>query len=71
MEIVIGLVILYVIQFVLIYSMTFGYFEGRYPNMGNRTVAMKIAVLGGLLPLIGPLLVLNLSDWAKHGLRWK
>lgn len=71
MEIVIGLVILYVTQFALIYGMTFGYFEGRYPNTGNQTVAMKIAVLGGLLPLLGPLLVLNLSDCAKHGLRWK
>lgn len=71
MTILIGLVILYVVQAVLIYGMTFVYFESRYPNMGNDVFAKKISVVGAMIPLFGPLLVLNLSEWAKHGLRWK
>lgn len=71
MEIVIGLVLLYVVQAVLIYGMTFGYFETKYPNMGNVSVAVKLAVIGGILPFIGPLLIFTLSEKVKYGLRYK
>ena len=71
MEMVIGLVVVYVIQAVLIYGMTFGYFEGKYPNMGNISVAVKMAVIGGILPFIGPLIIFTLTEKVKYGLRYK
>lgn len=71
MEILIGLVVLYVVQAVLIYGMTYGYFEGKYPNMGNISVAVKMSVIGGILPLIGPLIIFALSEKVKYGLRYK
>lgn len=71
MEIAIGLVILYVIQAVLIYGMTFGYFEGEYPDSENMGVAGFMGIVASILPFIGPLLILFLSEGAKHGLRYK
>ena len=71
MEIIIGLVILYLVQAVLIYGMTFGYFETRYPNTSNVPFAVKIAVIAGVLPVIGPIIIFILSEKVKHGLRYK
>jgi uncharacterized membrane protein len=70
-EILIGLIILYVFQAALIYGMTFGYFEGKYPNMGNVSIAFKMAVIGGILPVLGPLIIFVLSEKVKHGFRYK
>jgi len=71
MEIVIGLLILYVIQAVLIYGMTYGHFEGDYPGTRNRGFALFMAGFASILPLVGPFLIFFLSDWARNGLRWK
>lgn len=71
MEIVIGLAILYVIQAVLIYGMTFGHFEGDYPSTGNRGFALFMALFAAILPVVGPSLIFFLSDWARNGLRYK
>lgn len=71
MEIVIGLVILYVIQAVLIYGMTFGHFESDYPDSGNEGFAIFMALFAGILPIIGPVTILCLSGFARRGLRWK
>lgn len=71
MEILIGLMILYVIQAVLVYGMTFGYFESKYPNIDNVSVAIKMSVIGGVLPVLGPLIIFILSENVKYGLRYK
>jgi TRAP-type C4-dicarboxylate transport system permease small subunit len=71
MEIVIGLVILYVIQAVLVYGMTYGYFEARWPNTGNVSVAVNTTIIAGVMPIIGPLIIFILSENVKHGLRYK
>lgn len=71
MEILIGFAILYVTQAVLIYGMTFGYFEIRYPSMRNVSISLKMAIVGGLLPLVGPVIIFTLSEKVKYGLRYK
>lgn len=71
MEILIGLLILYIIQAVLIYGMTYGYFEGKFPNQDNMSVAGFQAITAGFLPVLGPFLVFFLSEGIKYGLRWK
>ena len=71
MEIVIGMVILYVIQAVLIYGMTFGYFSGEFPRQQHRGFATSMALIAGLMPILGPSIIFWLSDAAKHGLRYK
>lgn len=71
MELVILYLGLYVVQAVLIYGMTYAYFEGSYPDTGNRGFAFLMALIGALLPIIGPALVFFLSEWAKYGVRYK
>lgn len=77
MEIVIGLVILYVIQAVLIYGMTFGHFQGKWPSLASesylddRIVAVCMGLTAGLLPLVGLILIFVLSEGAKYGIRFK
>lgn len=70
MEIVIGLVILYVIQAVLIYGMTYGHFETEHPG-DNELFALFMALFAGILPLLGPLTIFFLSGFARNGLRYK
>lgn len=71
MEIIIGLVLLYVLQVVLIYGMTFGYFESKYPGMGNEGIATCMAFVASILPLVGPLIIFALSEKVKYGLKYK
>lgn len=74
MGILIGFLVLalYAVQAILIYGMTFGYFAGRYPSQeGHETFSAHIALVAGLLPIVGPCLVYGLSDGVKYGLRYK
>lgn len=71
MSVLIALLALYALQAVIVYGMTFGYFEGKYPNMGNVSIAFKMAVIGGILPVLGPLIIFVLSEKVKHGFRYK
>ncbi len=71
MEIAIGLLILYVIQAVLIYGMTYGYFKGEFPDQKHRGIAGFMALFAAILPLIGPLLIFFLSECGEYGLRYK
>lgn len=71
MEILIGLVILYVIQAVLIYGMTFGHFKTEFPDYSHVPMSMFMALFAGSLPILGPMVIFCLSGFAEHGLRWK
>lgn len=71
MEIIIGLVLLYILQAVLIYGMTYAYFEGEYLGYGHRGIAMFVALHAGMLPIVGPAMIFCLSGFATYGLRYK
>lgn len=71
MEIFIGLVILYAVQVVLIYGLTFAYFEGKYSEQGHESFAQRLSLFGAFLPFLGVALIYVLSDYAKYGLRYK
>lgn len=71
MEILIGLVILYIIQAVLIYGMTYGHFSGEYPGQNHRPFALFMALFAGYVPIFGPLTIFCISGFARRGLRWK
>lgn len=71
MEILFGLVMLYLLQAVLIYGMTYGHFKGDFPSQEHRPMALFMALFAGLMPIVGPALIFALSGFAKHGLRYK
>lgn len=71
MEILIGLAILYIVQAVLIYGMTYAHFKGEFPNQKHRGIAGFMAMFASFLPVLGPLIILFLSEFAEHGLRYK
>lgn len=77
MEILIGYFILYVIQAILIYGMSFAHFQRRWPSLANKdrrgdiNISIILALVGAILPVIGVLLILVLADRCRYGLKYR
>lgn len=71
MGILVGLLVLYVVQAILIYGMTYAHFKGDFPSTDHKPIAALMGLLAGLIPLFGPVLIFALSGFAKHGIRYK
>lgn len=71
--IIISYLVFHILCGVLTYGITFGHFQRKWPSLaeegksGDRSFAFSIAAYGP----IGLFASLTLSDFAKHGLKFK
>lgn len=67
-------IVVFVIQYVLIYSSTLGYFQGKYPRVrtkkGDLAFALGISILMAAMPGIGLLIDYCLSGFYHYGFKF-
>ena len=66
--------VIYIIQYVLNYAMTVGYFQGKYPRVRTKTdtnFALALSMISSSLPVVGLVLIYCLSGFNHYGLKFR
>lgn len=77
MEIVIGYLIVFAIQFALCYGILFGHLQGAWPKQAieskyiDRGMALLCGFIFALLPFLGPFIAFCVTECGRYGLRYK
>lgn len=77
MEILIGYMFLFVIQWVITYGILFAHLQRKWPTLANeayhedRKVAIGFAAAFSVVPFLSFLVLFFVADWFKYGLKFK
>lgn len=77
MEIVIGLIVLFVFQTVLCYGMLFGHLQGEWPTIAAKSysrdkgMSLLCGALFGIVPVVGVFIAFCVTGCAVYGFKFK
>lgn len=77
MEILIGYLTVFLIQWVITYGILFAHLQRKWPTIAkeayqeDRKAAIGFAAGFSLVPLISILVLFFVADWFKYGLKFK